>query len=215
MELVVGRVAKSHGIRGEVAVEVRTDSPEERFAVGAVLRARRPRRSAAGEGPATREYTVEAAREHSGRLLLRLRGVDDRSAADALRGTLFLVESADLPPSDDPDEFYDHELEGLAVLLPDGTRVGTVTEVVHTAGAELLAVRLDAGDGATASAERGGEALVPFVSEIVTAVSAEEGALTIDPPPGLLDLSEADSAGPAAPGPSGADGGGRPQGRAR
>ena len=109
----MGRVAKSHGIRGEVVVEVRTDEPEERFAVGAVLHGRKPREHQ------VYNYTVEAAREHSGRLLLRLREVRDRAAADHLRGTLFVIDSSELPPSEDPDEFYDHELEGLAVRIAE------------------------------------------------------------------------------------------------
>lgn len=190
MELVVGRVAKSHGIRGELAVEIRTDDPDARFAVGAVLHGRRPRESA------THEYTVVAAREHTGRLLLRLAEVDDRAAADALRGTLFVIDSEDLPPSDEPDEFYDHELEGLEARLTDGRRIGAVTEVVHTPGAELLAVRADAADGGRPlqPGTRAAEILVPFVSEIVTVVSVAGGFVEIDPPVGLLDLSEAESA---------------------
>ncbi|ATQ27465.1 MULTISPECIES: ribosome maturation factor RimM [Rhodococcus] len=178
MELVVGRVAKSHGIKGEVVVEIRTDEPEERFAVGAVLHGRKPREQT------LQTYTVEAAREHSGRLLLRVRGVTDRSAADALRGTLFVVDSADLPPSDDPDEFYDHELEGLSVRIvegrPDaGTEIGTVREVLHTAAGELLSVR-PAGDEQR-------ELLIPFVTAIVPTVSLAAGVVEIDPPEGLLD----------------------------
>lgn len=173
MELVIGRVAKSHGIRGELAVEIRTDNPEERFAVGTVLKGRKPR-----EQKLT-NYTVEAAREHSGRLLLRLRGVEDRTASDALRGTLFLVDPADLPASDDPDEFYDHELEGLAVRLTDGTPVGTVLEVLHSAAGELLSIRPEGQDA--------GELLVPFVAAIVTSVSVADGVIEIDPPEGLLD----------------------------
>ncbi|MGW4478605.1 ribosome maturation factor RimM [Rhodococcus triatomae] len=173
MELVVGRVAKSHGIRGELAVEIRTDEPELRFAVGAVLRGRKPR------DRKLTDYTVEAAREHSGRLLLRLKGVDDRNAADAMRGTLFVVDSADLPPSDDPDAFYDYELEGLEVRLADGTVVGTVNEVLHSAAGELLSVR-------PAGAESG-EILVPFVTAIVPVVSVADGYVEIDPPEGLLD----------------------------
>ncbi|MBF6173808.1 ribosome maturation factor RimM [Nocardia blacklockiae] len=172
MELVVGRVAKSHGVRGELVVEVRTDEPESRFAPGAVLRGRLPR------ARETREYTVESAREHSGRLLLRLDGIADRSAADALRGMLFLIDTADLPPSADPDEFYDHELEGLTVRLGDGTVVGTVAEVLHSAAGELLSVR-------AADDER--EILVPFVTAIVPTVSVAEGVIVIDPPEGLLD----------------------------
>ncbi|MBF0662922.1 MULTISPECIES: ribosome maturation factor RimM [unclassified Rhodococcus (in: high G+C Gram-positive bacteria)] len=178
MELVVGRVAKSHGIKGEVVVEVRTDEPEERFAVGAVLRGRKPREKN------LQDYTVEAAREHSGRLLLRLTGVDDRSTADALRGTLFVVDSDDLGPSDDPDEFYDHELEGLSVRIvagrPDGgTVVGTVREVLHTAAGELLSLR-------PVDDERA-ELLIPFVTDIVPTVSLADGVIEIDPPEGLLD----------------------------
>ncbi|MFI9631683.1 ribosome maturation factor RimM [Nocardia sp. NPDC051929] len=172
MELVVGRIAKSHGVRGELVVEVRTDEPEARFAPGVRLRGRLPR---AAE---VREFTVESAREHSGRLLVFLSGVTDRTAADALRGMLFVVDSADLPPSEDPDEFYDHELEGLEVRLTDGTVVGSVREVLHSAAGELLEVR---------AADDGREILIPFVTAIVPTVSLAEGVIVIDPPEGLLD----------------------------
>ncbi|WP_431232796.1 ribosome maturation factor RimM [Mycolicibacterium psychrotolerans] len=176
MELVAGRVAKAHGITGELVVDVRTDDPEERFAVGNRLRLRPSR----GEGG--QEVVVEAVRPHGGRLLVRLRGVSDRNAADALRGHLFVVDSAELPPIEDPDEFYDHQLEGLMVRTVDGRVVGSVTEVLHTAGAELLAVR-----GAD-----GTEVLVPFVGAIVVSVSLADGIVEIDPPEGLLDLDGLD-----------------------
>ena len=111
-------------------------------------------------------------------------GVDDRSTADALRGTLFVVDSDDLGPSDDPDEFYDHELEGLSVRIvagrPDGgTVVGTVREVLHTAAGELLSLR-------PVDDERA-ELLIPFVTDIVPTVSLADGVIEIDPPEGLLD----------------------------
>ncbi len=132
-------------------------------------------------------YTVEAARDHSGRLLLRLEGVSDRTAADALRGgTLFVIDSAELEPSDDPDEFYDHELEGLSVRLADGTEVGTVIEVLHSAAGELLSIRR--------AGEQSGELLVPFVAAIVTSVSVADGVVEIDPPEGLLDPDFGESA---------------------
>lgn len=171
MELVIGRVAKSHGIRGEIVVEVRTDSPELRFADGAVLTGRRPRETN------TQTYTVAASRNHSGRLLVRLRGVDDRTAADELRGTLFLIDSADVEPSDDPDEFYDHELEGLAVRTVGGEDVGTIAEVLHAPGGELLSVK----------APDGREILIPFVTAIVPDIDLAGGVVTVDPPEGLLD----------------------------
>ena len=174
MELVVGRVVKAHGVAGEVVVEVRTDDPDQRFANGVILRGR------PGRGDAMREFTVESVRWHGGRLLLRLSGVGDRDAADALRGVLFVVDSAELPPIDDPDEFYDHQLEGLRVHTADGRDVGVVSEVLHTAAGELLAVRAGEGTGA--------ETLIPFVSAIVTSVSLADKSIQIDPPEGLLEL---------------------------
>jgi 16S rRNA processing protein RimM len=172
MDLVIGRVSKAHGIAGEVVVEVRTDEPEARFAPGKILRA------TASGGGRQRAYTVESVRAHGERLLVRLAGVADRDTADALRGTLFVVDSGELPPITEPDEFYDHQLEGLRVRTVTGVQVGTVAEVLHTAGGELLSVRTGAGS----------EILVPFVSAIVPAVSLAEGVVEIDPPDGLLEL---------------------------
>lgn len=173
MELVVGRVVKAHGISGEVVVDVRTDDPDTRFAPGARLRAKKPR-NAEGE----RSYVVDSARDHGARLLVRLAGVTDRDTADALRGSLFLIDSDELPPIDEPDTYYDHQLEGLKVRTVAGEDIGVVTEVLHNAAGELLAVRRTDGQ----------ELLVPFVGAIVTSVSLDEGSVEIDPPDGLLDL---------------------------
>ena len=170
MDLVVGRVAKSHGIRGEVVVDVRTDVPDERFAVGTVLRGR------PGRGGDEKNYTVTAARQHAGRLLLSLAEVSDRTAADALRGTLFLIDSADVDSGNDPDEFYDHELEGVAVTTVDGDEVGVVAAVLHLPANDVLAV----------TTSDGREVLVPFVREIVPTVGVD--GIVIDPPDGLLDV---------------------------
>ena len=172
MELVAGRIAKAHGITGELVVDVRTDDPEARFSIGNRLRLKNFRTGL------EREAVISSVRPHGARLLIRLEGVADRDSAEALRGGLFVVDSAELPDIDDPDEFYDHQLEGLAVVTVDGRDVGTVVEVLHTPGGELLSVR----------AESGGEVLVPFVGEIVTSVSLAEGIVCIDPPEGLLDL---------------------------
>lgn len=179
MDLVIGRVVKAHGVTGEVAVEVRTDDPQSRFAPGGRLRGlRAPVRRDGPGGPAEAEFVVESVRPHGDRLLLRLAGVADRDSADLLRGTLFVVDTSVLPPIANPDEFYDHQLEGLAVATADGRPVGAVAEVLHTAAGELLAVR----------GEDGAEKLVPFVSAIVTSVSLADGVIVIDPPDGLLEL---------------------------
>ncbi len=171
MDLVVGRVVKAHGVAGEVVVEIRTDDPDARFTPGASLRGRPSR------GGRESRYVIDSVREHGGRLLVRLEGIADRAAADSLRGTVFVVDSQDLPPIEDPDEFYDHQLEGLQVVTTTGTAVGRVAEVLHTAAGELLSVRAD---------DR--EVLVPFVSAIVTSVSLTDQTIMIDPPEGLLDL---------------------------
>jgi 16S rRNA processing protein RimM len=169
MQLVVGRIGRPHGLRGEVSVEVRTDTPEERFAPGSVLVT-----DPAERGP----LTISRTHWHSGRLLLTLDGVLDRSAAEALRDTLLVVDSDELPPLDDPDEFYDHQLTGLRAELPDGTDLGVVEDVVHAPAEELLAVRRPGGE----------ELLVPFVTAIVPTVDLAGGRIVVDPPEGLLDL---------------------------
>ncbi|OBK38069.1 ribosome maturation factor RimM [Mycobacterium sp. 1245111.1] len=171
MELTVGRVVKAHGVTGELVVDIRTDDPEQRFAPGSTLRAK-------GSDRSERSYTVDTVRPHGGRLLVRLSGVADRDTADALRGSVFVIDSADLPPIDEDDTYYDHQLEGLQVQTTAGVELGTVTEVLHTAAGELLAVKR----------EHAPELLVPFVSAIVTSVSLENGVVEIDPPDGLLDL---------------------------
>lgn len=170
-EVVVGRVAKAHGITGELSVDVRTDSPDQRFGVGAVVVAHL-------RDGAARELTVAAVRPHSGRLLVRFAEVLTRDAAEALHGALLLADTADLPPTEDPDEYYDHELEGLAVVLGDGTQVGTVREVAHGPGGELLVLKRVGG----------GELLVPFVRDIVPEVDLAGGRIMLDPPDGLLEL---------------------------
>jgi 16S rRNA processing protein RimM len=174
MQLVVGRIARPHGVRGELAVEVRTDDPELRFAAGAVL---------ATEPAAAGPLKIVRARSHTGKLLLTFDGVADRDAADGLRGVLLVVDSADLEDVADPDEFRDHELIGLAVYGPGGEHVGTVTDVLHH-GQDLLVV---AGTGARA----GAEIMVPFVTPIVPEVDVRGGRIVIDPPAGLLDPQDA------------------------
>ena len=134
MDLVVGRVVKTHGVRGEMVVDVRTDDPQTRFAVGARLTGRAPK------GAGETEYEVTAARNHSGRLLLSLKGVTDRTAADAMRGTLFVIDASGVDSGDDPDEFYDHELEGAAVRTVGGEDVGTLTSILHLPGGDVLAI---------------------------------------------------------------------------
>ncbi len=174
MQLVVGRVGRPHGIRGEVTVQVRTDDPDLRFAAGSVL-ATEP----AAQGP----LTISASRWHSGRLLVTFAGYADRSRAEELRGTMLVIDSAEVGPAADPEEFHDYQLIGLGVQTVAGEPVGVVTDVLHQ-GQDLLVIRPR--DDPPAAEQ--GEVLVPFVAAIVPEVDVAAGRLVIDPPPGLLDL---------------------------
>ena len=177
MQLVVGRVGRAHGVRGEVSVQVRTDDPGRRFAPGTVL---------ATDPAALGPLAVGSVRWHLGRLLVRFDGLADRTRAEELAGALLLVDSAAVGTPEDPDEFNDHDLIGLVAVTVAGDRVGTVTDVLHH-GQDLLVISA-AGAGAGAGA---GETLVPFVRAIVPEVDIVAGRLVLDPPPGLLDPGEA------------------------
>ncbi|GII80540.1 ribosome maturation factor RimM [Sphaerisporangium rufum] len=169
MQLAVGRIGRPHGIRGEVTVEVRTDDPQARFAPGNVI---------ATDPPQAGPLVVESGRWHKSVLLLRFAGVASRDQAEALRGTVLVVDSADVPPSADPDEFHDHELIGLTMVTGEGETVGEVVDVLHH-GQDLLVVRRPAG-----------EAYVPFVKALVPEVDLAAGRLVVTAPPGLLDPEE-------------------------
>jgi 16S rRNA processing protein RimM len=169
MRLVVGRIGRPHGVRGDVTVDVRTDDPDARFAPGTAI---------ATDPAETGPLVVEQARWHSGTLLLRFAGVDDRTGAEGLRGTVLVIDSEQLLPTEDPDEFHDHELVGLLVVMVDGTEVGTVKEIQHAAQDLLIVKR--SGPGLP-------DAMVPFVRPLVPSVDVPGGRIVIDPPPGLLE----------------------------
>ncbi|MFJ6823555.1 ribosome maturation factor RimM [Streptomyces niveus] len=176
MQLVVARIGRAHGIKGEVTVEVRTDEPELRLGPGAVL---------ATEPASTGPLTVETGRVHSGRLLLRFAGVGDRTGAEALRNTLLIAEVDPQDMPEDPDEYYDHQLMDLDVVLADDTEVGRITEITHLPSQDLFIVERPDGT----------EVMIPFVEEIVTEIDLVEQRAVIDPPPGLIDDNAVVAAG--------------------
>jgi 16S rRNA processing protein RimM len=168
VQLVVARIGRAHGIKGEVTVEVRTDEPELRLGPGAVLLT-----DPASTGP----LTIESGRVHSGRLLLRFEGVHDRTAAEALRNTLLIAEVDPTELPEEEDEYYDHQLIDLDVVLADGTEVGVITEISHLPSQDLFIVERPDGT----------ELMIPFVSEIVSEIDLEDQRAVITPPPGLID----------------------------
>jgi len=169
--LVVGRIARAHGLKGEVAVEPRTDEPDRRFAAGARLATERNRPGAT----AHEALTVRDSRWHSGRLLVTFEEIADRTAAEEARGTVLIVPVDPQETPEDPEEFYDHQLVGLAVEDPAGVRLGTVVAVEHTGGQDLLHLDVD-----------GTDVLFPFVAALVPEVDVPGGRLVVDDRPGLL-----------------------------
>lgn len=170
--LEVGRLVAAQGLRGEVRALPLSDFPERFTRPG-----RRWLRSRSGE---IRALQLLSGRALPGRDLyvLRLEGIDTREAAEALVGHELLVDAADRPPLA-AGEFHLLDLVGLEVrLLPEGTCIGTVTDLLH-GGNDLLEVALRDG---------GRRLLIPFVEAIVPEVHLQQGWIGLTPPPGLLEL---------------------------
>src|SRR5512133_1924229 len=168
-ETIVGVIGRPHGVRGEVAVELRTDEPERRFAPGQVL----------GEEGGSRAFTVRSVRDHSGHLLVKFAEVVDRTSAEAARGTLLIASVEPDEQPDQPEEFYDRQLIGLTVTRPDGAEIGVVGSVLHLPAQDVLEIE-------TATGTR----LVPFVAALVPEVDLDAGRLTVVDVVGLLDDRE-------------------------
>lgn len=172
IDVLVGRIGKPHGLKGDVTVDVRTDEPERRFAAGAVLAVETPR----GSTSPLRTLTVAASRWHQSVLLVRFEEIPDRSAAEAARGILLRASIAADASPDDPDEYYDHQLIGLAAYDVSGAPLGEVTGLVHGGAQDLLTVRTPDGR----------DALVPFVKALVPEVDLAGRRVVIADRPGLV-----------------------------
>ncbi|MFC7361555.1 ribosome maturation factor RimM [Nocardioides astragali] len=172
IEVVVGRIGKPHGIRGEVTLDVRTDEPDRRFAPGTTLRAEAP----AGADRRPTALTVGRARWHQSTLLVTFEELPDRNAAEAVRGTVLYATIGHDEKPEDPEEYYDHQLVGLAVVDLDGTLLGELKAVVHGSAQDLLTVRTPDGR----------DALVPFVSALVPEVDLDAGRVVVADRPGLV-----------------------------
>lgn len=175
MLLTVARIGRPHGLRGEVALDVRTDDPAARLTVGAVL----PTEPATA-GP----LTVERVRVQHDRWFVTFAEAPDRTAVEALRGVSLVVEVAEDATSaedDDEDSWYPHELAGLRAEHVDGRVVGEILGLEHHPAHDVLVLREP--DGA--------RTLVPFVRAIVPVVDVPGGRVVLDPPGGLLAVDAA------------------------
>ena len=170
---VVARIGKPHGLHGEVTVQLHTDEPERRLAVGTLL----DTEAATGTG-VPRALTVRSTRVHNGIWLVAFEEVPDRTGAESLRGTRLVLEGPPDVAPDEDDVYTEDQLRGLTVVDPAGVVLGEVVGLVLGAAQDRLVVRLPDGR----------EAEVPFVAAIVPEVDVEGGRVVLDAPAGLLEL---------------------------
>lgn len=174
-EVRVARIGKPHGIRGEVTVELFTDSPDTRFVKDNVFSVRVPQGSLVDYS----SLTIEKARWHNQILLLKFAEFSDRNTAESLRNSHLYGEPEESHADD--DAWYTDDLIGLTVhnQTRDAPSIGEVIDLITGDAQDLLEIRLSDGR----------EVLIPFVEEIVPEIDEEQGAVVITPPPGLLELS--------------------------
>lgn len=170
--LVVGHLNKAHGRKGELFVWPLTDYPESHFVPGAVHYP--GDESAESPSSAVPPLTIESVRAYRKGFLARFHGIDDRTAADELRGLYLLRPFAAIDSLDEGEVFY-HELLGATVVTVDGILVGEVREVFPVKPADLLQV----------NGPRG-EVMIPFIAEVIVEFERERRRVVIDPPEGLL-----------------------------
>jgi 16S rRNA processing protein RimM len=166
--VVVAKIAKPHGLRGEVVLESFTDGNGRLENTRCFL--------LLDGGKVVRRLQVRSHRFFNGRHVLAFDGFDSRNAAETLRNLELGIPNEELGKLD-PERFFVHELIGMSVLLKDGTNIGTIQNVIHTKGGDILEV----GDH--------GEKLIPFAAKICVEVDPEKRRITIDPPEGLLQLN--------------------------
>jgi len=169
VQVVVARIGKAHGLRGEVTVQVLTGAPDERFVPGAAF---------VTEPEASGPLVLRSARDNNGILLLGFEQIEDRNGAEALRGTRLLAEA--VTDTGEEEVWYERDLVGLRAVTVEGAEIGEVTALQSRPAQDLLVLRLSGGR----------EVLVPFVTAIVPEVDIEGGRVVLNPPPGLLNLDE-------------------------
>lgn len=172
--LVVGRVTKPHGTKGEVFVWPLTDSPDEVFQTGRVLWLGDEEGFLAEDAP---ELVVERVRPFKRGVLILFAGARDRDAVEGWSSRYLHARRTELSAPAEGETYY-HDLVGLLVETSAGERVGLVRVVYESAPADLLEVE----------AEDGRRRMIPLSKHVVREVDVEGGRLVIEPPAGLLDL---------------------------
>ena len=159
MRLNVGRIGRAHGILGEATIEVRTDEPDRRFAIGAKVFTENG------------ELIISSARVHNGILLLGFEGVRDRNEVEKLRNSLLYSEVDINEPGQDEDDYHIQQLIGLRVELQDGSEFGVIADVLNLPAQDCLAIK-----------SKNGEVLIPFVRQLVPVVDLVNRKVVVIPP---------------------------------
>jgi len=162
--LVIGRILKAHGVRGEMRVEILTDKPERFTWLEEVYIGK--------DDPQLKK--IEAVRFHKSWALLKLQDCDDRDAANLLRSQLVQVPESEAIPLEE-GEYYLHQLIGLRVQTEEGEYLGSITEVIETKANNVFVVKKDSA-----------EILLPDISEVIREIEFESGIVTVRPLPGLI-----------------------------
>lgn len=171
--ICVGVIVGAHGVRGLVKVKSFTATPEDLGAYGPLT-----------DLTGSRVFDLEITGRAKGSVLCRIKGVNDRSAVDALKGQRLYVNRNALPCPDHEEEFYHSDLLGLPVFFPDGTKVGTVGALYDFGAGDVLEIRGDTG----------GAAMIPFTRKTVPTVDIASGRIVVNPAPGLLEAPVAPAA---------------------
>jgi len=164
LQLVVGRIGRAHGVLGEATIEVRTDDPDLRFAIGEELTLENGN-----------SLTVSGNRWHNQILLLSFDGINDRNKIEELRDQLLYAEVD--TKANQPGEYHFQQLIGCKVILADKSKLGIVREIVQLPGQDLLSVD-----------SMRGEVLIPMVKQIILSIDVDKKVIQINPPEGLLDV---------------------------
>jgi len=174
MDVVVGRLGRPHGVHGEISVEVRTDDPENRFAIGAKITVKEN----------NKKLTVASTRWHLSRLLIKFEEIQDRTQVDAVRGKLLVVEVDPNKATLGNNEFYEFQLIDLEVFNTNNEKLGVIKEVLPGSAQALIVVKtLD-----------NKEVMVPFVNQLVPEVDIKNKRVVMNPPSGLFDEENAEDA---------------------
>jgi 16S rRNA processing protein RimM len=160
MRLLVGRIGRAHGILGEATIEVRTDDPETRFAMGARV-----------ETDKFGDLTIISGRVHNGILLLGFEGITDRNGIEKYKDTLLYSEVDIDEQNEDEDDYHVLQLIGCIAYLENGDKFGEVSDVINLPGQDLLAIQTSHG-----------ETLIPFVHQLVPVVDIKAKRMTVIPP---------------------------------